>query len=165
MRTKAGSRVGFRPIEEGDRDFLCRLYASTREDEIAAAGWDTARAETFLRQQFTAQRLSYASRFPEGEHRLLLLDGEPVGRLYVARSSDEIRLLDIALLPRARSRGIGTPWRRQLQAEASATRRPLRHWVERNNPRAARLYDRLGFRGVGYTETHLAMEWRAPQGP
>ena len=51
---------------------------------------------------------------------------EPVGRLYVARWSDEIRIVDIALLPAFCNRGLGTTLVRALQAEAAARTRASR---------------------------------------
>lgn len=72
----------------------------------------------------------------------------PRGRdLYVSRWSEEIRIVDIALLPDSCNRGIGTALLRQLQAEAQASGKPLRIHVERFNP-ALPLYERLGFRQI-----------------
>jgi ribosomal protein S18 acetylase RimI-like enzyme len=91
---------------------------------------------------------------------LILLDGQPVGRLYVARWSDEIRIVDIALLPAYCNRGLGTTLVRALQGEAAASGKPLRIHVERFNP-ALRLYERLGFRLVEDRGVYLFLEWRA----
>ena len=49
---------------------------------------------------------------------------------------------------------------RALQAEAAASRKPLRIHVERFNP-ALRLYERLGFRQVEDKGVYLFLEWRA----
>ena len=40
--------VTFRPIRPEDEPFLCRLYASTRADEMALVDWDEAQKEAFL---------------------------------------------------------------------------------------------------------------------
>jgi antitoxin VapB len=48
---------------------------------------------------------------------------------------------------------------RALQAEAAASRKPLRIHVERFNP-ALRLYERLGFRQIADRGGYLFMEWR-----
>ena len=87
------------------------------------------------------------------------MDGQPAGRLYVARGSDEIRIVDIALLPESCNRGIGTTLLRGLQSEAAAAGKPLRIHVERFNP-ALRLYERLGFRQIDDRGVYLFMEWR-----
>jgi ribosomal protein S18 acetylase RimI-like enzyme len=55
-----------------------------------------------------------------------------------------MRIIDIALLPAWRGRGIGGRLLRGLQEEAAAGSKPLTIHVERMNP-ALRLYERLGF--------------------
>ena len=45
------------PVAEDDREFLYRVYASTRADELAAVPWDRAQKEAFLRAQFDAGSL------------------------------------------------------------------------------------------------------------
>jgi ribosomal protein S18 acetylase RimI-like enzyme len=75
---------------------------------------------------------------------VVLVDGEPAGRLYVRRGDREIRIVDIALLPERRGNGIGTSLLRDLLAEADATGKSVTIHVERFNP-ALRLYERLGF--------------------
>ncbi len=75
---------------------------------------------------------------------MILVGGEPAGRLYVARWAEELRIVDIALLPRFRGRGVGTTLLRGLMDEADAAGKPLSIHVEVNNP-ARSLYDRLGF--------------------
>ena len=39
----------FRPIAPEDEDFLYRVYASTREDELALLDWDDDQKESFLK--------------------------------------------------------------------------------------------------------------------
>ena len=82
----------------------------------------------------------------------------PVGRLYVARWQDEIRIVDIALLPPYRNTGLGTTILRDLLAEAAVAHKPVRIHVEKFNP-ALRLYERLGFVPIADKGVYLFMEW------
>jgi len=82
----------------------------------------------------------------------------PVGRLYVARWQDAIRMVDIALLPPYRNAGIGTAILRDLLAEAAVAHKPVRIHVEQCNP-AVRLYERLGFAPIADKGVYLFMEW------
>jgi ribosomal protein S18 acetylase RimI-like enzyme len=75
---------------------------------------------------------------------VILVDGEPAGRLYVHRGDRETRIVDIALLPEQRGIGIGTTLLRDLLAEADAAGKSVTMHVEQFNP-ALRLYERLGF--------------------
>jgi GNAT superfamily N-acetyltransferase len=108
--------------------------------------------------QFAAQAQYYREHYPNTSFDVIVLDDQPVGRLYVARWTDEIRIVDIALLPESCSRGIGTRLIQRLQAEARDAHKPLRIHVERFNP-ALRLYERLGFRQVEDRGVYLFLEW------
>ncbi len=156
--------VELRPIGPADEDFLFRLYASTRDGEMALLDWSDAQKEAFLRMQFDAQHKYYVEQFPEARLDLVVLEGEPIGRLYVDRRDDEIRLIDIALLPEHRGGGIGGAMMRELLAEARAAAKPVRIHVERFNP-AMRLYQRLGFERIEEQGVYDLMEWRPSGGP
>ena len=86
------SLIAFRPVRDDDREFLFRLYSSTREGEMAMMPWNEARKEHFLRSQFTAQHDYYREQFADASFRIILLGDEPVGRLYVHRGDGEIRI-------------------------------------------------------------------------
>jgi ribosomal protein S18 acetylase RimI-like enzyme len=152
--------ITLRLVGPADEEFLFQLYASTRADKLAPLGWSPAQQTTFLRQQFDAQRRDYQARFPAAGHQLILVADRPAGRIWVARADAEIRLVDLALLPAAQGGGVGTQLLRSLIDEATQTSRPLRLSVLKNNHRAARLYERLGFAVIGDTPTYLQMEHR-----
>jgi ribosomal protein S18 acetylase RimI-like enzyme len=152
--------ITLRPICDGDQPFLVARYASTREQELAAVPWDAAQKTAFLRMQFDAQHTHYQEHFAGASFDIIVVNGQPAGRLYVARGADEIRVVDIALLPAYCNRGIGTRLLRQLQSEAHAAGTAVRIHVERFNP-ALRLYERLGFRQLEDKGVYLFMEWRA----
>jgi ribosomal protein S18 acetylase RimI-like enzyme len=106
--------------------------------------WDEPTKRAFLRQQFDAQDAHYKEHYRDTSYDVIVVAGEPAGRLYVARWKDEIRIVDISLLPAHRGRGVGTALLRELMADADAAGKPLSIHVEVNNP-ARSLYDRLGF--------------------
>lgn len=151
--------VTFRPVKEEDEDFLFRVYASTREEEMARVEWSDAQKEAFLRMQFDAQSLHYRERYPEASLEVILADGQPVGRLYKAMLDDEIRIIDITLLPRYRGHGAGTPIIRRIMDDAAKIDKAVRIHVESFN-RSLRLFHRLGFVPVEESEVYTLMEWR-----
>ena len=90
---------------------------------------------------------------------MLILQGErPIGRIYTDNRIDEIRLIDIALLPEYRGKGIGASLLSDLQDKADAVGKPIRIHVEKFNP-ALRLYERLGFTHIADTGVYYLMEW------
>ena len=151
-------------VTSDDDEFLFQVYVSTREEEVAAWGWNPARRHAFLRMQFDARRRSYQANYPGGDDHVIFHDGKAVGRIMVLRAEDHIRLVDIAVLPRHRSAGIGTGLIRELMAESRSSRRPLRLQVVRGN-RAAGLYERLGFSITGEDAMYREMEWSAAASP
>jgi ribosomal protein S18 acetylase RimI-like enzyme len=151
--------VTLRPITETDLPFLERLYASTRRDELARLEWSEAQKRDFLAQQFRAQHEHYRENFPEARFLLVERRGEPIGRIYLDRRSDEIRLIDIAFVPEQRGQGLGTAMMDRLLAAAGRQGLPVRLHVESFNP-AYRLYERLGFKWLEDRGVYQFMEWR-----
>jgi len=155
--------VSFRPVEPGDGEFLQSLYASTREAEMALVPWSDKEKEAFLRMQFEAQDKYYREQFRDAEFSVMKLAGRPIGRLYVDRREDEIRIIDIALLPEHRGKGIGSRVMKSLLDEGKNSGKPVRIHVEKNNP-ALRLYHRLGFTKIEDRGVYDLMEWRCDAG-
>jgi ribosomal protein S18 acetylase RimI-like enzyme len=110
--------------------------------------------------QFDAQDADYRRRNPAGTFDVIEVDGLPAGRLYVDRRPDDIRIVDIALLPEFRGAGVGRRLLGQLMDEASVSGRKLSIHVEIHN-RAAGLYERLGFEAVAERGVYRLMEWCA----
>jgi ribosomal protein S18 acetylase RimI-like enzyme len=146
---------------DADRPFLVELYGSTRERELAPVAWDEATKRAFIEQQFAAQDSHYRSNYPGATLDVIEVDGEPAGRLYVHRGESDVRIMEIALAPAFRGRGIGTELLQALIAEAEAGGRSLSIHVEQGNPAMA-LYERLGFAPVHEHGIYLLMERPAP---
>jgi ribosomal protein S18 acetylase RimI-like enzyme len=152
--------ASLRPVEDADRAFLVELYGSTREEELAQVQWDDGARRAFVEQQFSAQDAHYRANYPGATLDVIEVDGAPAGRLYVHRGPSDIRIMDIALAPAFRGRGIGTALLGSLMEEADASGRKLSIHVEQNNP-ARSLYDRLGFRPAGEHGVYVLMERQA----
>lgn len=161
MKTPVKNDITLRPVEPGDEELLYRIYASTRQEELARTGWPEEQRASFLRMQFDAQSRYYREHYAEAEFSVIMADDRPVGRLYVARWPEEIRIVDIALLPERRNAGIGGALLDGLASEPEASGKPLSIHVERLNP-ALRLYGRLGFGVVEDKGVYLLMR-RPPQ--
>jgi ribosomal protein S18 acetylase RimI-like enzyme len=95
------------------------------------------------------------------------VDNERVGRLRISHSADYIELSGIQLLPDAQRRGIGTAIIEDLKAQAAAVGIPVELGVEKDNPDARKLYERLGFVQVGEAEEECKLRWnpRPDAGP
>jgi len=152
--------IQVRPRSDGDLDFLYRVYASTRLEELAATGWDETEIETFLRMQFELQHTQYVQNYPEASFDIVLIDGAPAGRLYVHRGGSGIRIMDIALLPEFRGKGTGGRIIRELVREADAAGLTMSLHVEVNNP-VREFYRKLGFKEIESRGAYYYMERKA----
>jgi len=148
-----------RAEQASDKEFLLALYASTRAKELELVPWTDSQKKDFLKMQFQAQSVHYHDHYPNAAYQIILSGQQPIGRLYVDRASDEIHVIDIALLPEYRGAGIGGTLLRRLLDEAAEKQKPVRIYVELENP-ARRLYTRLGFRFLEMNNPYGLMEWK-----
>jgi ribosomal protein S18 acetylase RimI-like enzyme len=141
-----------------DAAFLLDVYARTRTEELAPVPWTDEQKHDFLSQQFHAQDTAYRETYPDASFMVIELAGTPIGRLYTTRlDGNELRIIDIALLPEHRNTGIGTKVIRMILADADRDGLVVSLHVELWNP-ALLLYERLGFRRAGANEVYVRME-------
>lgn len=149
--------ITLRPVGPDDDEFLLSVYASTRSEEMALVPWTDEQRELFIRSQFSAQLDHYNKKYPTANHDVILSNGRQVGRLYVARLDQEIRIVDITVLPTERSVGIGSYLIGQLLDEAGRSEKVTRIYVEEFNPSLS-LFQRLGFSLKEQHGIHLLLE-------
>jgi ribosomal protein S18 acetylase RimI-like enzyme len=163
FETAGGREFFLRPVTPEDYEEMVGVYASTRAAELAqVTWWDDAQKLAFCRMQYHAQKSEYDARYPDAQYDVIMLEGRTAGRFWVGRDDEQIRMLDVTILPWAQGRGVGTALVLSLIEEARASGKLLRHMVFVLNEGARRLYERLGF--VVFEEvggSHLHMEWRA----
>ncbi|NTU62362.1 MAG: GNAT family N-acetyltransferase [Chloroflexi bacterium] len=147
-----------RPITDDDLSALYQIYASTRVEELAQTDWTDEQKTAFLQQQFDAQHQYYQANYPRAQFQLVEDAGIAIGRLYVDRWDDQIRIIDVALLPEYRGRGAGTWLINQVLNECRRLDLPVTIHVERFNP-ALRLYERRGFQLAEDKGVYLFLKW------
>lgn len=106
--------------------------------------WSSETRSAFLQQQFQAQHAFYQLQYPDAAFMIILFDQLPIGRLYINRGVEDIRIIDITLLPDFRNHGYGEYLLNTFLDEADVSKKMVSIHVERNN-RALNLYERLGF--------------------
>jgi GNAT superfamily N-acetyltransferase len=133
-----------RAAEEADLVFLSDLYAEVRADELAPVPWPEAAKRAFLQQQFDLQHAHYIKHYVGADFLVIELDGQRIGRIYLHRTANDIRVMDVALVSTQRGRGLGSALFAELIEESEHAGVPISLHVEAENP-ANRLYQRLGF--------------------
>ena len=151
-----------RRVTADDESFLRELYASTRERELSIVPWSEEQKASFLTMQFDAQDSHYRTHYPDAQFDIIEIDGVPAGRLYVFATDSELRVIDIALMPQYRSKGIGGNLMRTILRTASDSGRVVTIHVEVDNP-ARHLYERLEFTPVEQRGPYLLMRSAAPE--
>jgi ribosomal protein S18 acetylase RimI-like enzyme len=147
--------ITLRPATAEDTAFLQKLFASTR-DEFRMLIADENQLAALVSMQFNFQRRQYQSGYPGGEDNIILLNQEPVGRMFVDENDRAITLVDVALLPEYRNRGIGRQLLDDLLSRAASARKPVGLHVMKTNP-ARNLYQRLGFHDVNEDSMYYEM--------
>jgi ribosomal protein S18 acetylase RimI-like enzyme len=104
------------------------------------------------------QHALFAPSFDLRTHRILVVAAVDAGVLAVDAHPLGVTLLRLYLLPAFQRRGVGGTVVGALVEAAHAGGLPVDLTVLRANDPARRLYERLGFRTVGETPTHLHME-------
>jgi RimJ/RimL family protein N-acetyltransferase len=150
--------ISLRPVSQEDEAFILSLYASTREEELARLPWTLEQKTAFVKMQFAAQKQHYAAIEPGASHEIILRDGVPAGRLYLARKPEVLHILDVTISPQHRSAGVGGFVLRQILSESCAQAVPVSIYVEFFNP-SIRFFERLGFRKGEQQGVHFLLAY------
>lgn len=152
-----------RPALPSDEAFLLALYRSTRADLLALLA-DPRYIDALIAMQQHMQAAGYRSSYPDAQYEVLELDGAPAGRLVTAAVSGAVRVVDLAVMPQARGRGVAGEALRRLQRQAAQGGRDLTLAVRKDNAGARRLYAALGFAVESEDAAVLQLRWRAGPG-
>ncbi len=151
------------PIHEFSQDtlnLLSEIYASTRMSELEQTDWTDEQKKVFTDHQFYAQHDYYQKIYPDAFSNAIMQNGKMIGRLYLhLQHPDDVRIIDIALLPEYRNQAIGTNILKDLQQYCVRLNKTLSIHVEQFNP-AKKLYERLGFTyAETYDQVYILMKW------
>jgi ribosomal protein S18 acetylase RimI-like enzyme len=149
--------ITFQNIKDEDRLFIEKVYRSTREKELLFAYLPEEQKGRFIAMQLTSQLADYNLNFKGASYQMIIYKGTPAGRLYLWESKDEIRVLDISLLPEFQNRGIGSTILNDIIKTATLKNKIISLHVAIGNP-AKNLYTRLGFKKIRSSFTHEYME-------
>lgn len=147
--------ISLRPAGAADKPFLFELFSQNPE----YAFLPPVLRDQLLQMQFSAQGSAYKCQFSDSGYQIVLRDGDPVGKIWIARRENDFYLVDIAILANARGKGIGSELLRRLQEEARIAGKPIRSSVSRFNSGSLRFHQRLGFIASDESEMTFSMTW------
>jgi ribosomal protein S18 acetylase RimI-like enzyme len=150
-----------RPEQDSDDAFRFVLFCQSRPAELALPTIEPAAREQLMRIQYRGQTMSYRANFPGARFDIIELEGAAIGRLVADRAGNDIVIVDWAIMPEMRGRGIGTTIMQAIVEEARQATRQIRLKVMSGNAGALRLYLRLGFELVGTIPFYSELVWSA----
>ena len=128
--------TNLRPASERDREFLYALHCSTMRDVIEQTwGWNEAWQRADFQKRFDAYTVS-----------IIEAGSRSVGSLWLEQKPDSLYIHDLQVAPQEQGRGIGTAVIEMVIEQGASCGLPIVLSVLPANPRAMRLYERLGFR-------------------
>lgn len=154
--------INLREIQESDLPVLCKIYGSTRTEELEkGTDWNEEQKQFFIEHQFTAQHEYYQKNYIDAKFYIIEKENAIIGRLYIDYFFEKkgFRIIDITLLPDWRKKDIGSSILNEIIKKASECKMKVSIHVESFNP-AMNLYKRLGFIKISETNgVYHLMEW------
>lgn len=154
--------VLLRPERAEDQPFRFELFCNSRLPEWYQVELDPAVRDQLMQHQFHAQTVSYRAQFPDARFDIIELDGRPIGRFIVDGPRRFLHIVDQAIVPELRSRGVGSAIMRFFMDQAAAAGVPVELQVASTNDPSMRLYLRLGFVPVEENPMYINMRWLPP---
>ncbi|WP_286913495.1 MULTISPECIES: GNAT family N-acetyltransferase [unclassified Pseudomonas] len=162
LQANTHASLSLRPQAEADVALLRALFVARRAGEFAAMPWSDAEREAFLHAQADLQSRHYAQHYPHACMLVIEQHSQAIGRLGVNEGADELRVIDIALLPAWQGKGIGSSLLHALLAWGDRHGKACTLSVDQANPAQA-LYRRLGFDACA--DPGLYLQMRRPPMP
>lgn len=104
------------------------------------------------------QRQLHIRRYASQEFSVIQLSGVYVGIMAIVQEPDCVKLNQMYVLPEHQGKGIGTACTMRVIEDATAAELSVRLQVLKVNSRAIGFFQKLGFKRIGESDTHVLME-------
>ena len=125
--------------------------------DLGAEAWPEPMRSHLLGVQYEARRRARDA-YPGSVSYIVQADGIDAGWIVVSEAPEQLRLVEIMVLPECRDKGIGSVAIAEALRIHQAKQKPVRLDVNPMNHGAIRLYERLGFRIVERDPVRFVME-------
>lgn len=151
-----------RNSNDDDYPFFTALFSSTRDD-LRQLDWPQDKIEELIRQQQLVQETGMRDLFPQAQYFVIDYAGQSIGRVVLDIEPDNIRLVNISLIPQAKGNGIGRAIMHALQSYAQEHQCSLNLAVFQFNEPARNLYLSCGFTIIRNDGIQDHMIWRSSE--
>ena len=136
-----------RQASESDRDFLYSLHCTTMRDVIEKTwGWNDA-----------WQQADFSKRLSECDVSIIEVDGRPAGCLWLDSKPYSLHIVELQVVPELQGKGLGTATVLRVIKDGTDRGIAVTLSVVPANPRARRLYERLGFEVTAVEDPFIHM--------
>ena len=153
------NKISLCPVKPCHEDFLFRLFIESRPDLALISGLDEHQKSSIIYQQFIMEEQQLRIIYPEADFNIVMIDSEPIGRLFVYHGEKTDRIIEIALLENYRGIGIGTKLMSTVIEEAMKYEKSITLQVGWFNEKAYKFYEKLGFKIVENKGVSLEMKF------
>ena|ERR1700722_2436375 len=142
-------RLTTRPATDSDTAFARETHHGAYRDVVIAqfGAWDDVEQARYFDNDWRDAKFD-----------IILSDDTPCGYAAVEHRANDVHVRELVIHPRWQSQGIGTAFLKRVMESAAQKGLPVRLGTFHRN-RALKLYQRLGFREIGRTGTHVLLEW------
>lgn len=120
------------------------LHDSSRSDLQLIDG-DREFVQSIIDFQYQAKNAGHGESYPNAQYYMIEKAGDVIGRLVIDFGHNEVRIVDITLLPAWHGQGIGKTVLQAMLKISGSLRLPVVLTVLLNNRPALALYQQLGF--------------------
>ena len=147
-----------RPEEQADQAAIEQLYHACRTD-LHALPMPREMIANLIRQQQQIQAYGLCQQYPDAQTMVLAKGEQILARIIFDTGSNDIRLIDIMVLPMVQRHGLARQLLRYLQQRASQLQVPMRLCVMKDNVKAIALYQSCGFQTSQEDYLEQQMQW------
>ena len=98
------SDVVLSPVTEADASFVDELLLADAEELFD--GLPAEQRDELALLQVRARNVSYTVSYPDAQDQLIVVDGEPLGRLLLDEQADAVHVVDIRIVAQRRGNGM-----------------------------------------------------------
>lgn len=142
------SDISLCPIEPQYNEFLFKVFKESRPELNLINDISEEQKTNIILQQFTMEHQQLIQMYPNAELNIVMLNKEPVGRIYINYGQTSVRILEIGVLEQYRGLGIGKKILTRVIKEAEKNEKTVNLQVAWFNQSAYTFYERIGFKVV-----------------
>ncbi|WP_297417475.1 GNAT family N-acetyltransferase [Clostridium sp.] len=152
--------ISLQKVKLEESEFLLKIFKESNPELLYICGLGEEEKRVILLQQFTIETKQLMQIYPNAEFNIVMLNEEPIGKLYINYGKTADRIIEIALLEEYRGRGIGKELIEIVIKNAKKAGKNVRLQVAWFNQNAYGLYKKLGFQVIENKEVFFEMEYR-----